>query len=147
MFTLKILVVDFFAEDLASMFARFSPKVEFIIPPYELTRNVEKLRIFIKESDAQVVFLEQASLPYPVTGADLFEACDGKVVYDTTLIEYFGCNQENIPEFPRNSTGASLLPSAFLYHDGMSEALLMAFIHNLRHFIERQVVEKEEKSE
>lgn len=141
MFKLKILAIDWFAQDLSMMFGQFRSKVEFVTPPEEVMTDFEKLYKFVEESDAHVVFLEEEIHLYPKTGADLVKACHGKILYDTSPFKSLRQDESNQPTFPRNGIMCPF-PSIFLHHNGMGEALLFAFIHNLRHFVEAKEEQK-----
>lgn len=143
MFKLKILVIDWFADDLSRMFAQFGEKIEFVIPPPDVSADFEKLREFIWKSDAHVVFLEEEIHLYPKTGKDLVEACTGKILYDTSPFQTLRCGMPpNHPRFPRDESGMSLFPPIFLQRNEMEKVLLFAFMHSLRHCVRAKLEQK-----
>jgi len=143
-FKLRILVIDFFAKDLERLFAQFYPKVEIILPHDVPMDNIREFLDFVQDSYINVVFLEDASLDnYPIDRKKIIKACEGKIVYDTSLFPSLEVGKDVPVKFPRNSASACLFPGIFLYRDEAAKVLLFSFIHRLRHYV--QIIEREKK--
>jgi len=141
-FKLKIIILDiFFGIDMFNWMRRYD-SLEPILPPREVKDDPEKLCAFIGESDAHVVLVEEADLhiseykEVPDFISYFLKSCVGKRVFNTTPIFASFQREEGSAdhfEFPKFAK-----VGMFLHKDMGSEGLFGAFLHNLRHYVQRE---------